>query len=85
MRLALHQECTQQSQAIRDGVLPNWRLRLPTLIVTQTHGGEEEERQQRHRQRWTRHGCDNAYVLTRFVRVSDYNRRQSLKALTKMT
>ena len=42
MRLAEHQECTQQSQAERDGVLPNWDYASPPrLIATQTSTEEE--------------------------------------------
>lgn len=49
----MHQECTQQSQAVRDGALPNWRLPpLPNpLIAAQTYSEEEEEEEEKpHRQ-----------------------------------
>lgn len=44
----MHQECTQQSQAVRDGALPNCPPN-PPLIATQTYS-EEEEEEKPHRQ-----------------------------------
>lgn len=64
----------------------------PPLIVTQTYTEEEEEdeqQQQTDRQRWTRHRCDNTYILTSgkhcSAKVNDYKRKQSLNAQPKNT